>query len=116
MSGNGPKESGAGEWTRTIDLLITNQLLYQLSYTGLGRNPNRSIGLRPHPSVRPLAGGEYQTPIAGNIQWPSWETSHSSSAQLNKPLESLVIANVRARHRVCLVERRALVRTNEETT
>ena len=26
---------GAGEWTRTIDLLITNQLLYQLSYAGL---------------------------------------------------------------------------------
>ena len=23
---------GAGEWTRTTDLLITNQLLYQLSY------------------------------------------------------------------------------------
>ena len=42
---NGPRDFGAGEWTRTIDLLITNQLLYQLSYTGLGRNPNRSIGL-----------------------------------------------------------------------
>ena len=27
-------KAGAGEWTRTIDLLITNQLLYQLSYTG----------------------------------------------------------------------------------
>ena len=27
---------GAGEWTRTIDLLITNQLLYQLSYAGQG--------------------------------------------------------------------------------
>jgi hypothetical protein len=26
--------SGAGEWTRTTDLLITNQLLCQLSYTG----------------------------------------------------------------------------------
>ena len=24
----------AGEWTRTTDLLITNQLLSQLSYTG----------------------------------------------------------------------------------
>jgi hypothetical protein len=31
---------GAGEWTRTTDLLITNQLLYQLSYTGL---PDESI-------------------------------------------------------------------------
>ncbi len=27
---------GAGEWTRTTDLLITNQLLYRLSYTGTG--------------------------------------------------------------------------------
>ena len=27
---------GAGEWTRTTDLLITNQLLCQLSYTGIG--------------------------------------------------------------------------------
>ena len=27
---------GAGEWARTIDLLITNQLLYQLSYAGQG--------------------------------------------------------------------------------
>jgi hypothetical protein len=27
-------ETGAGEWARTIDLLITNQLLYQLSYAG----------------------------------------------------------------------------------
>ena len=26
---------GAGEWTRTTDLLITNQLLYQLSYASL---------------------------------------------------------------------------------
>lgn len=26
--------SGAGEGNRTSDLLITNQLLYQLSYTG----------------------------------------------------------------------------------
>ena len=26
---------GAGEWTRTTDLLITNQLLYRLSYASL---------------------------------------------------------------------------------
>ena len=26
---------GAGERNRTLDLLITNELLYQLSYTGL---------------------------------------------------------------------------------
>ena len=28
---------GAGDRNRTDDLLITNQLLYQLSYTGNGR-------------------------------------------------------------------------------
>ena len=28
----GPSEIGAVEWIRTTDLLITNQLLYQLSY------------------------------------------------------------------------------------
>jgi hypothetical protein len=34
VSGIDPRDFGAGEWTRTIDLLITNQLLYQLSYAG----------------------------------------------------------------------------------
>ena len=29
---------GAGERTRTADLLITNQLLYQLSYAGQSKN------------------------------------------------------------------------------
>ncbi len=29
-----PDEDGAGERSRTLDLLITSQLLYQLSYTG----------------------------------------------------------------------------------
>ena len=28
-------ESGAGDRSRTYDLLITNELLYQLSYTGI---------------------------------------------------------------------------------
>jgi hypothetical protein len=30
-----PPDNGAGDGTRTRDLLITNQLLYQLSYTSL---------------------------------------------------------------------------------
>jgi hypothetical protein len=29
-----PVITGAGDKTRTYDLMITNQLLYQLSYTG----------------------------------------------------------------------------------
>ena len=29
---------GAGERNRTLDLLITNELLYRLSYTGTAKN------------------------------------------------------------------------------
>ena len=29
------RKNGAGERSRTLDLLITSQLLYQLSYTGI---------------------------------------------------------------------------------
>ena len=29
-------DAGAGEMNRTPDLLITNELLYRLSYTGFG--------------------------------------------------------------------------------
>ena len=35
---------GAGERNRTLDLLITSELLYQLSYTGVG-GPGRAQGL-----------------------------------------------------------------------
>ena len=35
---------GAGKWIRTTDLLITNQLLYQLSYSGAGAKNNRFVG------------------------------------------------------------------------
>ena len=35
---------GAGDWTRTHNLLITNQLLCQLSYTGVSlRSPERHV-------------------------------------------------------------------------
>ena len=34
-----PLESGANDGIRTRDLLITNQLLYQLSYIGVANNP-----------------------------------------------------------------------------
>ena len=37
MLGIHPSDSGAAEWSRTTDLLITNQLLYQLSYSGIRR-------------------------------------------------------------------------------
>ena len=35
-------KAGAGERTRTADLLITNQLLYQLSYAGFGFTEGRA--------------------------------------------------------------------------
>ena len=38
-SGTYPYSDGAGNRTRTYDLLITNQLLYQLSYAGLFGDP-----------------------------------------------------------------------------
>ena len=46
-SGTPPYKSlihcGAGGRTRTPDLLITNQLLYQLSYTSISARPQRSL-------------------------------------------------------------------------
>ncbi len=40
-------ESGADEQIRTADLLITNQLLYQLSYVGTGE-PNLDSSAAPY--------------------------------------------------------------------
>ena len=42
-SGTPPYEIGAGGRTRTPDLLITNQLLYQLSYTSIGTHPQQGL-------------------------------------------------------------------------
>ena len=40
------RENGAGDGTRTRDLLITNQLLYQLSYAGtLAGRPPAAAGI-----------------------------------------------------------------------
>ena len=38
-----PWDYGAGDRSRTYDLLITNELLYQLSYTG-GTRGGESLG------------------------------------------------------------------------
>ena len=47
----GPLKNGAGTRSRTRDLLITNQLLYQLSYAGtywvFRRHPWRGCGALP---------------------------------------------------------------------
>ena len=39
--------SGAGERSRTLDLLITNELLYQLSYTGVSAMPHKWDTAKP---------------------------------------------------------------------
>jgi hypothetical protein len=46
-------KTGAGKRTRTSDLLITNQLLYRLSYSGVGA---RSIGAGYKPIKNTVAG------------------------------------------------------------
>ncbi len=63
---------GAGEWTRTTDLLITNQLLYQLSYNST-RVGHYSAGER-HPRLpgRPARrgsppGGAFRSSAAGRL-------------------------------------------------
>lgn len=38
---------GAGERSRTLDLLITNELLYQLSYTGVSTTTHRWDAAKP---------------------------------------------------------------------
>ena len=38
---------GAGERSRTLDLLITNELLYQLSYTGVSAVPHKWDTAKP---------------------------------------------------------------------
>ena len=42
-SGTPPYEIGAGGRIRTPDLLITNQLLYQLSYTSIPARPQQML-------------------------------------------------------------------------
>ncbi|SBW09575.1 hypothetical protein KL86CLO1_12688 [uncultured Eubacteriales bacterium] len=42
-SGTPPYEIGAGGRIRTPDLLITNQLLYQLSYTSESARPQQGL-------------------------------------------------------------------------
>jgi integrase len=88
------RENGAGDQTRTDDLLITNQLLYQLSYAGPGgvvlcgqRRPhNRTIltrqrpglckspamgsGERSHPASRPRAASQAERhDLSSRFRW-----------------------------------------------
>ena len=42
--------NGASKLDRTVDLLITNQLLYQLSYAGVGRG-EEGVGTSASPGI-----------------------------------------------------------------
>ena len=46
------RDNGAGEWARTIDLLITNQLLYQLSYAGVRRERRNILARQRGPAQK----------------------------------------------------------------
>ena len=53
---------GAGERSRTSDLLITNQLLYQLSYTGVGA---RRVWVRGKAKYKRNSTGGGDVPVSG---------------------------------------------------
>ena len=54
MNGEPHAYFGAGERSRTLDLRITNALLYQLSYTGLFTQPQMLSPRPASPDVMPL--------------------------------------------------------------
>jgi hypothetical protein len=68
--------SGAGERTRTADPIITNDVLYQLSYTGA---PNRDVSV---PYVFPEAWrfGLLSIPVIGDGQTPQTSTKANKVA------------------------------------
>lgn len=54
------KNIGAGNGTRTRDLLITNQLLYQLSYTGFSNDCYVTIAKKNTTKSITILQGEIQ--------------------------------------------------------
>ena len=74
VSGMDHKDFGAGSRTRTDDLLITNQLLYQLSYAGKAWTGERSI------LAREQAGGISASPAGDFVfeRLPTTGTPDSS--------------------------------------
>src|SRR5215471_2883449 len=64
-----PISQGAGSRIRTDDLLITNQLLYQLSYAGISRQVCPSIydSFRPGQILRQRAGEFSKAIAAGHV-------------------------------------------------
>ena len=94
-SGTPPYEIGAGGRTRTPDLLITNQLLYQLSYTSISGFCPAASGILPKElslvkqiSKKLFQGGCFFAP---KTTGPGYEeeraTTYSPNRRLRPPLE-----------------------------
>lgn len=72
------QDNGAGKWTRTTDLLITNEMLYHLSYSGIfwragsigaaGRAGNDATGSLGAPKVSCLANRFTVCPLSTNLK------------------------------------------------
>ena len=79
---------GAGEWTRTTDLLITNQLLCQLSCTGMAGTDAPA----PHPTrVHRTPRRPHPTPAPTSPPLP-WCTRTRVPEGCNSPLRAAVTA------------------------
>ena len=65
---------GAGERNRTLDLLITNELLYQLSYTGEDRDyrQKESVGLSGGVEIVRQAAQMELTAAVGRVGPGGW--------------------------------------------
>ena len=66
-----PGQNGADDPTRTDDLLITSELLYQLSYVGPGYGPLLSLPRRPSPANDSVWEGKALSPSIGRALSPS---------------------------------------------
>ena len=73
----GPKKDGAGEGTRTPDPIITNDVLYQLSYTGILLASWAVMALRSLHLVRP------------GQSWPDTSVEGDPGASLKPRLAAL---------------------------
>ncbi len=82
------KRTGAGDGTRTRDLLITNQLLYQLSYAGqlLVRKSEFLPCLgEPGQSTLIVKNEKGVFMWSGNSKFKYWESNQLPIKRLQKP-------------------------------
>ncbi len=84
MAGEAHESNGAGEGFRTPDLLITNQLLYQLSYASSRAPPVRAAPRTGH-SASPEKAHKLKPPPAGGDQGPILANSGGGVKKLCTP-------------------------------